>query len=598
MLTDVVAVVVHHKRHADIGAVVRSLTTSGIEHDRILVVDNSGMPELEEQLARDVRPARVLTVENRGYGAAVNDGLALVEMAWPDAPFVLVATHEISIDELSLASLRNALIAAPKLAAVGPTLLDAGSISGEVWSQGGTFTKLGRMPAHIRDDRPHRKIVEREWLDGSVVLYRRSSLSVRPFDETFFLYMEEVDLHLRLGYGGTPVAWVPDARAWQASSGTPPRLFARNLRYLQAKHGLSWRGARGLLPATRRAAGYASRRQWQQAKQVLHGVVERLPRPDRQVIFVNPLGTALAHYGEEFRSVCSSAGVPCTSISIPEPSSAGDGRLKWVSRYVQTLRLAKRLSRASGAQLVIAWPVLGFLDSLLISALAGHARQIVHDPTPLVRAVGYGKVSRLAAAVLGRKVGYIVHSPAAFAEMRRFGFLPGRLELLNHPVLPPAPPESRNETKTVRVLGQYKADRDLELMKAVALENPRDWLFEVCGRGWPEIEGWRTESRFLTEAEFEMKLKTADVLLVPYRRFYQSGAALRAMELGTPVVAPEGSVLDPLIEPRHRFSGGGSSGPDAVRFAATSPAGGWGTAFVDYRASSVEQVRTMFGAVR
>ncbi|MDR6691212.1 GT2 family glycosyltransferase [Microbacterium sp. 1154] len=596
MLSDVVAIVVHHKRHGDIGSVVRSLASAGIEHERIVVVDNSETPGLEAQLERDVQPARLLIVENRGYGAAVNDGLALIDTTWPDVPFVLVATHEVSVDGASLSALRQALVDAPDLSATGPTLLSEGTDRHQVWSQGGTFTRWGRMPNHVRHDRSRAATVQRAWLDGAIILYRRSSLTARPFDEAFFLYMEEVDLHLRLGYASTPVAWVPDAHAFQTSSGTPPRLFARNLRYLHAKHRLSWLGARALLPVMRRAAGLASRGEWRQVKDLMRGQTERLPRAQPHVIFLNPLGTALAHYAAEFRSVLSSAGVSATFISIPEPSSAGDGRVKWLLRYARSLHRAKALSRGSDAHLVVAWPVLGFLDSLLIGAVAKSAYQVIHDPTPLVRAVGYGKVSRLVARSLGRRVDYITHSPAALAEMREFGFPLSRLALVKHPVVPPSAPWPRSGQITVRVLGQYKADRDVELMGAVARENSDGWRFEVCGRGWPNVEGWTRDPRFLTEVEFEEKLRTAHVLLVPYRRFYQSGVALRAMELGTPVVAPAGSVLDPLIAPEHRVAPGGSSGPDAVRAAALSSEDDWKQAFISYRASAVREVQMLFGA--
>lgn len=595
-MTDVAAVVVHHKRHGDIGAVIRSLSDAGIDPDRILVVDNSEVPELEAQLSKDVQPAHLLVAKNRGYGSAVNDGLALIDSRWPDTQFVLVATHEVSIDAASLSLLRGALVESPELSAVGPTLLRADSRTEQVWSQGGTFTTFGRMPTHIRLDGSRADSVVRDWLDGAVVLYRRSALPARPFDETFFLYMEEVDLHLRLAYAGTPVAWVPAARAQQSSSGTPPRLFARNLRYLHAKHRLSWCGARALLPMARRAAGFAVRSQWRQFAEVLRGGTERLPRPERQVVFLNPLGAALAHYGDEFRSVCSSAGLTCTTVSIPEPSSAGDGRVRWILRYARSLRLARALSRNASAQIVVAWPVLGFLDSVVIRVLAGRALQIIHDPTPLVRAVGYGRASRFIARVVGKNVRYVTHSPAADAEMRRFGFPPHRLVLVNHPVLPAVPSTLRTEGTIVRVLGQYKTDRDLELMAAIARANPGTWSFEVCGRGWPEVAGWHTQSGFLSEVEFESKLRTADVVLVPYRRFYQSGVALRAMELGTPVVAPAGSVLDPLIDPRHRISSDGSSGPEAVRLAATSSNGEWVQAFAAYRASAVDQVRELLGS--
>ncbi len=142
-MTDVAAVVVHHKRHGDIGAVIRSLSDAGIDPDRILVVDNSEVPELEAKLSKDVQPAHLLVAKNRGYGSAVNDGLALIDSRWPDTQFVLVATHEVSIDAASLSLLRDTLVESHELSAVGPTLLRADSRTEQVWSQGERSRHLG-----------------------------------------------------------------------------------------------------------------------------------------------------------------------------------------------------------------------------------------------------------------------------------------------------------------------------------------------------------------------------------------------------------------------------------------------------------------------
>ena len=99
-------------------------------------------------------------------------------------------------------------------------------------------------------------------------------------------------------------------------------------------------------------------------------------------------------------------------------------------------------------------------------------------------------------------------------------------------------------------MGQYKVDRDLPLLASIATNADSAWSLSVTGRGWPDIQGWDVESRFVSEEEFDTGLRAAGVILVPYRRFYQSGVAIRALEVGTPVVGPRQSVLSSVVGPK------------------------------------------------
>ena len=123
--------------------------------------------------------------------------------------------------------------------------------------------------------------------------------------------------------------------------------------------------------------------------------------------------------------------------------------------------------------------------------------------------------------------------------------------LLAHPMFPPTPtvhgPSPVGSPRpVVRVLGQYKQDRDLEVLRLLASELRGQFELEIVGRGWPEIAGWRVDARFVAESELDLLIRTSDAVLIPYRRFYQSGIAIRALENGTPVVGRAGTSLDAL----------------------------------------------------
>lgn len=547
---DLSAVIVHHRRHDTIAAVVRGLVAQGVEPSRLVVVDNSEMPDEVEALRAALPSAVLVTVEpNRGYGAAVNAGLGTLRDSGQESLFTLVATHEVRVDEGCLQRLVSAL-EDPTLAAVGPELLTDGD---EVWSMGGILSPTLRMPLHRRaiplgDDlaRPTRCV----WLDGAIVVYRTSELPMRPFDESFFLYTEEVDLHLRLGYAGGELAVVPGARAWQQSDGTPPFYFARNLRLLNRRHaGFFGRTVGTSVPIFRRWAGLVASRRWSAAQDVWRGASVRLPRADSRVVMVNPLASALAHYVRETRQVLESTGVSADSIQFPEPSANGGSRIKWVLAYARSLRLARRLGRSMhSTNVLVCWPVLGLLDSLMIRTLAGRGSLVVHDPEPLVRAIGYDRLSAFISKTLSTRVLLVTHSSHAHRSLARStGLSTEQIEMVPHPILTRPEMAPNAKLAMVSVLGQYKPDRDLDLLREIAAEADSAWRLTVMGRGWPSIPGWEVDARFASEAEFDERLRHSAVVLVPYRRFYQSGVAIRALEVGTAVVGPRESVLADVL---------------------------------------------------
>lgn len=119
---------------------------------------------------------------------------------------------------------------------------------------------------------------------------------------------------------------------------------------------------------------------------------------------------------------------------------------------------------------------------------------------------------------------------------------------LPHPMFPPEKRATRGGGQiVVRVLGQYKADRDLESMRQLASDGPSEWSYEVVGRGWPPVAGWTVIDKFVNEGDFDSYLRSSDVVVIPYNRFFQSGVAIRSLEVGTPVVGPRASSLASLV---------------------------------------------------
>lgn len=159
--------------------------------------------------------------ENRGYGTAANQALSQCS-----APYVLLLNSDTQVQPGSLRALRAYLESHPKAAIVGPQLLN---LDGTV--QASTFPfptpfhmlveestlrrKIGRVPL-LRDcylrTWSHTRSRAVPWVMGAALAIRRQAFeAVNGFDESFFMYFEEVDLCYRLAAAGWQVHFSPVA---------------------------------------------------------------------------------------------------------------------------------------------------------------------------------------------------------------------------------------------------------------------------------------------------------------------------------------------------------------------------------------------------
>jgi len=268
------------------------------------------------------------------------------------------------------------------------------------------------------------------------------------------------------------------------------------------------------------------------------------------VVIVNPLGGTLKHYTDGVTAALRGDGHHVVVESIFEPCVAGGTALAWLGRYVRALLRARRTARQADGRVLVTWPVLGHLDRPLVRAALGRhtpADIVMHDPEPLVHARGYTRLARYVASLI-RSVSVVAHSAAATRILERH--CPNTpLTQLPHPVLPRRIAESQddqNAMPVVRVLGQFKPDRDVHMLRDLATKIDNDVRLEIVGRGWPAVAGWQVEDTYVSEERLDELMATADAVLVPYRRFFQSGIAFRALELGTPAVGPLDSSMAEL----------------------------------------------------
>jgi len=69
----------------------------------------------------------------------------------------------------------------------------------------------------------------------------------------------------------------------------------------------------------------------------------------------------------------------------------------------------------------------------------------------------------------------------------------------------------------------------------------------IAGRGWPTVPGWTVDEGFMTEPDMTARLRRARCVLLPYSHYFQSNVAVRALEVGTPVVGHRHPFLEGLL---------------------------------------------------
>jgi len=239
--------------------------------ESVIVVDNASMDDsvsLAESKASGWHfPLQVIrNLENKGFGAACNQGAALAK-----TEFLLFLNPDARLFADSLETVVEFMRRRENadVGVVGLQLVDAqGHISRSCsrFPYVGAFiahaTGINRLPGFSKmdlhmSDWPHDKTRVVDHVIGAFYLIRRTLFeSLHGFDEHFFVYLEDLDLSLRVHQAGYKSVFLAEAQAFHAGGGTSHQVKARRLFYFLRsrlvyafKH-FSWLGALGVLLAT------------------------------------------------------------------------------------------------------------------------------------------------------------------------------------------------------------------------------------------------------------------------------------------------------------------------------------------------------------
>ncbi len=253
------AVVVNYNAGEVLSRCLESLGANGIED--IVVVDN-GSTDGSTALARAAGGTcrLILSKRNVGYGAGANLGVRS-----SGRELVFVCNPDLVVEPGAVERLAEALDARPDAAVAGPMLLET---DGSVYPSGRTFPDLGDALGHgfvglfwrnnpwtrryrLLGDEQHRAR-DADWVSGAGFLVRRDAFkAVGGFDESYFMYVEDVDLCWRLHRAGWAVLYEPSARVvheqGRSTSREPYRMLAAHHRSIMRFARRSTKGRQRLL---------------------------------------------------------------------------------------------------------------------------------------------------------------------------------------------------------------------------------------------------------------------------------------------------------------------------------------------------------------
>ena len=194
------------------------------ELSEIIVVDSSSMDGSVELARREFPEIVIEVVPNRGFGAAVNVGMA---RATGDA--LLILNPDTEVCPGAAATLARALFAGASVGAVGPRLVYPNGIEQptrrrfpsrwtpifestvlEDWFPRNRWVRSYRMLESAEADVERARSVD--WLVGAALMIKREVVDITGgFDDSFFLYGEELEWCHRIRRHGWEIHYVPEA---------------------------------------------------------------------------------------------------------------------------------------------------------------------------------------------------------------------------------------------------------------------------------------------------------------------------------------------------------------------------------------------------
>lgn len=219
-------VIPNHNGSGFLANCLRSLKRQTCRNMEIVVVDNASR-DASIETARAIAPEAVLLLQDRnlGFAGAVNAGIQHSGGDW-----VAVLNNDTEVPEDWLAECSRAITQHPDAVFFACRILDI-TDRNRIYSAGDCFLRAG-IGYRRGQEQPDREEFRRERpifsASGCAAIYQKKALEkIGGFDERFFVYLEDVELGLRLQTAGYRGYYLPRAEVYHHGAGTSGGEFSR-----------------------------------------------------------------------------------------------------------------------------------------------------------------------------------------------------------------------------------------------------------------------------------------------------------------------------------------------------------------------------------
>jgi len=199
---------------------INSLKKSTMPFTKICVLDQASPDGSGRKLKKFYESDNLIHIilNNKNYGFATGTNIGIKKALHMGAAMVFIVNNDTIVDENCVQHLYDALLCDPLAGAAGPAIMYY-SNPGKIWQAGGFFNKLkmgtsvpakGKMFSEI-----NKTIEEVGYLTGCALLIPVKTFNeVGFFDQSYFLYSDDVDYSLRIKRAGMNMYFVPEAKVW------------------------------------------------------------------------------------------------------------------------------------------------------------------------------------------------------------------------------------------------------------------------------------------------------------------------------------------------------------------------------------------------
>lgn len=231
----VIAVIVGYRNEERLVSRAQHLLGQSYPNLTVVAIDNGGHKPLRVYRVND-RLQLLSPGFNSGFAGACNLGIRVAMSS--RAQFVFLLNDDAVPDKTCIDEMVTAMVARPDVGLLCPVVLSAGSDSVE--SAGGRFNPWFGLTLHNAKGRTHDSVKNSsskiDFAPGTALMARMDALKkTGPFDERYFMYVEDLDLSYRMKAKGFVVASITRATVRHSESSTS-RLFPGLRQYYMTRN--------------------------------------------------------------------------------------------------------------------------------------------------------------------------------------------------------------------------------------------------------------------------------------------------------------------------------------------------------------------------